>query len=68
MPAAIKAIIATTLGLGLAAAVWTVIGWLLAGTLLEDVATLLSSAGVFIALTMLERLYNAIEQRGSSGH
>lgn len=64
----IKATVATMLGLALAAAVWMAVGWLIAGTVLEDVGALLRIAGVFIALTLLERFYNAIEQRGSSGH
>ena len=46
--------------------VWWLIGRLIAETALEDAGTVLKFAGVFIALTLLEKLYSRLN--GPAGH
>ena len=46
--------------------VWLLIDALIAGNLLEDAGLVLKFAGVFVTLTLLERLYSRFD--GPAGH
>ena len=59
---------ATVAALFLSGVSWLAAGWLLVGTIFEDVGGIIKIAAVFLTLTVLERVYNAIELRVSSGH
>lgn len=47
-------------------AVWTIAGWLIEGSLFEDVSLVVKFMAVFITLTLFEKLYSRFE--GPAGH
>ncbi len=57
------AMIMIAAGIGLCYGVWVWLTSLLAGTMLEDVGDVIKVSGLFLCLTLLEKLYNLAEKR-----